>query len=128
MSLSSLDTVKLFYTKAKEGDIDAVRAMLHEDMFVEEAPSLPYGGVYRGPEEFMKLSGALRAAWEDFDFDIDEYLDAGSYIIIMVRMRGRSAATGRLVDTKLAEFLTVRDGKIASLQPYYWDTASILAS
>jgi len=127
MPPSPLETVKLFYRKAKDGDAEGVRALLHDEMFVEEAPSLPYGGVYRGPEEFMKLSGALRDAWDDFDFEIDEFLDAGSHIIAMVRLRGRSAATGRQIDTKLAEFLTVKDGKVSSLLPYYWDTATIMA-
>jgi ketosteroid isomerase-like protein len=127
MPLSALDTVKQFYEAAKKGDVDTVRAMLHNEMYAEEAPSLSYGGVYRGADEFMKLSGALRDAWEEFDFEIDEFLDAGSHIIAMVRLRGRLAATGRLIDTKLAEFLTVKDGKILSLIPYYWDTAAIAA-
>ena len=56
-------------------------------------------------------------AWEDWQLEVEELLDAGDQVVAFVRMLGRSKA-GLPVDMRFAQVWTYRNGKQIRMQMY----------
>lgn len=112
----------------RAGDFGAIAPLLHPDFVVHEAPSLPYAGDFHGVEGWRDLSRAVVGAWEDFRFDIVEHHGSPARtMIVRFRISGRSRRTGKAFDTTVLEMWRFRDGLLAEITPYYWDTAGLAA-
>jgi len=57
-------------------------------------------------------------AWEDWELEVEELLEAGESVVAIVRQRGRSKATGLPADMHFAMVWTVRDGKQFRMRMY----------
>jgi ketosteroid isomerase-like protein len=73
-----------------------------------------YEGV-EGAEAFLREWGA---AWDDWQLDVEALHDAGEKVVALIRQRGRSRASGMLVDMSLAQVWTLRDGKETRMEMY----------
>jgi ketosteroid isomerase-like protein len=122
---SDLDVVKEVYGRVAVGDLDGLRAILHPDVALVEAPSLAYGGRYEGKEGFVELVVALGAHWDDFSCTDFEYFAGEGAVVVAFRLQATSRATGEKVDQRLAELWRVRDGLISFLEPFYFDTHAV---
>jgi uncharacterized protein len=110
-------------------NLDAVATLLHNDVLVREAPSLPYGGDHHGVDGFMHVVDAVDEYWEvvggteSFQMDIVE-IDAET-VLMRVDAEAIARSTGTRFLMRVVEFFTVRDGKIAMVDVHYWDTAAM---
>jgi len=120
-----VDVVKAMYAAASAGDMAGVTGSYAPDIVIEEAASLPFGGVYRGLEGFSAFLQAFTGCWEHFTNADLQILDAGETVVGMSRLQARSKS-GVEVDVPLAEFFRVRDGKIVELRPFYFDGDAII--
>jgi ketosteroid isomerase-like protein len=127
MSSENIRVVERFEHAFVRGDMDEVLSLLHEDIVVHEAPSLPYAGDHRGHDGFLKLAEAFNRVWEmtsPLDLTV---LDAGeTAVVVLVRYDVIARATGNALTLDHVEIYTVRDGKITDLDVYYRDTAAIV--
>ena len=127
MSSENIRVVERFEHAFVRGDMDEVLSLLHEDIVVHEAPSLPYAGDHRGHDGFLKLAEAFNRVWEmtsPLDLTV---LDAGeTAVVVLVRYDVVARATGNALTLDHVEIYTVRDGKITDLDVYYRDTAAIV--
>ena len=57
-------------------------------------------------------------AWEDWELEVEDYLDAGERVVVIVRQHGRSKASGVSVDMHFAQVWTIRDGQQVRMQMY----------
>jgi ketosteroid isomerase-like protein len=57
-------------------------------------------------------------AWEDWELEIEELLDAGDKVVAIMHQHGRAKATGLPVDMDLAQVWTIRDGKEVRMEMY----------
>jgi ketosteroid isomerase-like protein len=73
-----------------------------------------YSGV-EGANQFLADWGET---WEDWEVDVEQYLDAGEDVVTIVRQRGRSKATGVAVEMHFGQIWTVRDGQQTRLRMY----------
>jgi ketosteroid isomerase-like protein len=112
----------------RSGDATQIEALCHPDMVVEDPESLPYGGVYRGFAGMCEVSAKLFAAVADWRVETERISgDAGGDDFVLVqRMTGRAASTGRPIDMSILERYTFRGGLLVSIRPYYWDTKAII--
>jgi ketosteroid isomerase-like protein len=127
MSSENVRVVEQFEHAFVRGDMDEVLSLLHEDIVVHEAPSLPYAGDHRGHDGFLKLAAAFNRVWEmTSPLDLT-FLDAGeTAVVVLVRYDVVARATGNPLTLDHVEIYTVRDGKITDLDVYYRDTAAIV--
>jgi ketosteroid isomerase-like protein len=127
MSSENIRVVERFEHAFVRGDMDEVLSLLHEDIVVHEAPSLPYAGDHRGHDGFLKLAEAFNRVWEmTSPLDLT-FLDAGeTAVVVLVRYDVVARATGNPLTLDHVEIYTVRDGKITDLDVYYRDTAAIV--
>lgn len=78
----------------------------------------PEQQVYEGVEGAEGFLEEWTAAWDDWELDVDELHDAGEKVVVLLRQRGRSKATGMPVDMSLAQVWTIRDGKQTRMDMY----------
>jgi ketosteroid isomerase-like protein len=105
------------------GDWPAMEKMLHPDFEVLEAEGLPYGGTYRGFEGWRRLSDKVLSTWSGFRIKLMEMHGGDDdYAIVRFAMSGRSRKTGTAWDTTVLELWNFRNGLLARIDPYYFDT------
>jgi ketosteroid isomerase-like protein len=55
-------------------------------------------------------------------------LDAGDYAIGFFEIHAEARESGQVVDTRLAEFCRVREGRIYELRAFYYDGPAVVAA
>lgn len=122
------EAVRNFDTAILEnGDLDLAMTYAHPDLTVREAPGLPYKGVYVGRQGLTELMNDVGGVWEFLEplkltfRGVTPELALGRF-----EARARLVATGREVDFLVTEWVTIRDGKVADVEVFYWDQAPIL--
>lgn len=126
-----IDIVRAMQRTVGQKDWGGLRALIADDFEVCEAPSLPYGGLYRGPDGFVELIQKLYETWElKIDpQDPSRRLDVINDIVVsrsILRATGRR--TGIHFEHPHVEFLRIVDGRIKHLEVFYWDTALVAAA
>jgi uncharacterized protein len=138
VSKENVDVVKRFESlmvpSLEEGDaavggggLDQVLELLDPDVAFHACTSIPHGGDYVGHERFLKMCDQFRELWNLVGGVELEYLDGGDdRVITLASFTAQSRHTGRSVPIRMVEVVTVRNGKIAELVAYYYDTAPII--
>jgi ketosteroid isomerase-like protein len=109
-------------------DWAAVESLLCDDFVIVEPPGLPYGGSHRGAAGFRHMVELFQQTWADLDIEVVMLAGVSDVVILKVRLKAVAAATGRRVDASVAEFFTIRDGRIAASEVFYADLAEVLAA
>lgn len=122
---SDLDVVKSLYAFVAAGDLEGLKSILHPEVVILEAASLPYGGRYDGKDGFVDLVMALGANWDNFSCTEFEYYTGDQGVVVIFRFQATARATGEKVDQRFTELWRVRDGLVSYLEPFYYDTHSI---
>jgi uncharacterized protein len=73
------------FTGYEKNDRSALVALLADDFTFEMSDSLPYGGVYTGPAEFVAYWREVAKEWKYFRYDADPFVDGGDSIAVPVR-------------------------------------------
>jgi uncharacterized protein len=125
---NAAETVLKFEAAIMEkGDFDLAMDHAHADFTIREAKNLPYGGTYVGRAGLDELMEDVARYWEFLDqptitvFDVSESLAASR-----VEGRARLRQTGEEVDFLVTEWFTVRDGKVADVEAFYFDQKPLL--
>lgn len=122
MSNSNKDIVRAFLDASVRGDEEVMRDLLHPDVRVIEAESLPYGGVSEGPEAFLDLIKRVFKTWNETNVSVQDVLADGDRVVLLAEMTGRDRVSGKSFQMPIAEIWLLLDGKIKEVQPYYFDT------
>ncbi|MGA8116422.1 MAG: nuclear transport factor 2 family protein [Actinocatenispora sp.] len=95
------------------------------DVVLHQAESLPYGGAWRGHEGMEQFFLAMSRTWESFDMVEQEFLATGETAVVLTQVRARARATGRELTFPVLQAITIREGRIVEVRPFYWDAAAI---
>ena len=74
--------------------------------------------IYPGPEGANQFIAEWADAWDDWELEVEDYIDAGERVVVIVNQRGRSKATGIPVDMRFAQVWSLRDGQAIRMQMY----------
>lgn len=121
----SIDTVRAFLTASQQGDRDTMAVLLHPEAEVHEADSLPYAGRHRGLEGFLALVKIVFTSFRDTRVEIETLLGEGELVVVLATLSGRSKTSGQSFRMPVNEVWRLRDGRIISITPYYFDTARL---
>jgi ketosteroid isomerase-like protein len=73
--------------------------------------------VYRGIDGLARLEGEIRDVWEGFRVVPEQFIDAGDWVVVMEKIRGRGRGSGVEVETRTyATIWTLRDGQVTRVQ------------
>ena len=128
MSQENIKVVQSFFDALGHGDMDAAGAALDPQIEWIE-PGVPgqwFAGTRHGVDAvFAEVVGQTLEHVEEFSLQIDQYLDAGEYVVALGQFGGRGKRSGRVFSIPGAFVYTVRGGKIVRFQAYH-DTAQWL--
>lgn len=96
------------------------------DVVLHQPEGLPYGGTWHRHDGMARFFLAMSETWERFDIGEQEFFPIGADgVVVLSRIHARARATGRELDFPILQRVLVRDGRIAEIWPFYWDTAAI---
>jgi ketosteroid isomerase-like protein len=101
------------------GDLDAALAGIGEDVEWHVLQQLPDAQVYRGPAGIRSFWEAWSDMFDEFHVDPTELIDAGDFVVAMIRVQGRGKESGIEVDTPVfPQVWTFRDGRPVKVVMY----------
>ncbi len=115
MSQENVDIIRRGYEHYHAtGEIRA-----HPD-FVWDVSGLgwPDQQIYPGVEGAARFNAEWAEAWDGWELQVEEYIDAGESVVTIVTQRGRSKTTGIPVDMRFAQVWTFRDGQAITMKMY----------
>jgi uncharacterized protein len=118
--------VRDFLDAAARRDHEAMARMLHPEVCVSEAASLPFGGEHIGVEAFHALVRRVFLSWRDTRLEIEQLIAEDEQVVVIARMRARSRNSDAELDMPIAELWSLEDGRIRSIKPFYHDTHAML--
>ncbi|MET4926061.1 nuclear transport factor 2 family protein [Streptomyces sp. PSRA5] len=107
---------------------DVLAPFFSPDVVLRQAEALPYGGTWRGHDGMERFFRSMSGVWESFDMVEQEFLATGAHggpAVVLTRVRARARATGRELAFPILQTVTVTDGRIAEVRPFYWDTGAV---
>ena len=113
------------YDRAHLGDWDAVEAYLSDDLVIHEAPSLPFGGEYRGRRALRDLYATVMAYWDSPAVDIYSIVGDDTHVVALMHFTMTSKQSGHTFTQQMAEVSTVKDGLVTDMRIHYYDTAQV---
>jgi uncharacterized protein len=130
MTRENVENVRRLFQAVEEHDVAGVLAAYAPDIVIRDAESLPYGGVHRGLEGARQHIEGAAQTWNHLQPSAERkmdavFLDAGDYVIVLWRLKGLAASSGRKLDSPTVSVYKMRDGKIVESQMFYADTVTI---
>jgi len=117
-----VEACRLAYTGFEKNQRDKLLTLMSPDIVLDFPTSLPYGGTFRGMDEFRSYWTNLYANYfETFNYDAHAVLDAGTHVIVPVTARAK-AKNGRTMEIENCLLLKVENGRVVHVR-IYADTA-----
>jgi uncharacterized protein len=124
MSQENLEIVRRGYEAFERGDIQTVLSLLDPEIEARVDPSLPDWEPYYGHEAFMSFLQAWLEPWETYRIEIDDLIDVGDRVLVVVRELGRRKDTEFELEQRGYAVWTLKDGKAVRLDSFYeWSEA-----
>jgi ketosteroid isomerase-like protein len=92
--------------------------LLHPDIQWHTRADLPDTGTHRGHDAVAKFFSEWFGAFDDFNVDIEELIDAGDRVVMVLHLHGRVRGGSREVDMTETHVLTMREGKVTEIHEY----------
>jgi uncharacterized protein len=115
MSRENVEVVRRAFEAYARGDVETMLEALDQEVewkqFEEPVPVYGRDGV----------RGALRRwdeTWDHLQVEAEEFIDAGEFVVLLIRFRGLGRASGVPVEQSSYHVFTVRDGKVARMFEY----------
>jgi ketosteroid isomerase-like protein len=118
--------MEYFESLFRKGDLVAVEKLVAKDAVYTQASGLPYGGRYTGFEEWKSMFGKVNALVEIHTEGDPVLLTSAQAdrIILQFAARFTSRKSEKEIELPISEQFDIANGKIVSVQPYYFDTKS----
>lgn len=116
MSLENVEIVQRLYEALGRRDTEAVLALYAPDVEWDMS-GYPYGDILerrsRGHAGLRAFWRELYGAWESYEHECHELIDAGDDVISVVTDRARGRASGADVEISAYGVWTISEGKIS---------------
>jgi ketosteroid isomerase-like protein len=127
-----VDVVRRLFAAVEDRDFNRLLACYSDDIEINEAAVLPWGGVWRGPEgvaahaaEFMRTWGALQGP-EEARLDAQLLGDGSGTVCAVFRHRAVDPVSGARFDAPEVGIYRVRGGRVVRSQMFHADSAAVV--
>ena len=129
MSEDNLDVVRQGYDAFGRGDINALLALLDEQIqWVTPGPSeLKTSGRRTGRQEVGQFFASVNELFDVQRFEPREFIAQGDRVAVVGSETARVRATGKMLELDWVHVFTLRDGNVVAFQEFY-DTAAVVAA
>jgi ketosteroid isomerase-like protein len=113
--------VQAMYEAGQRGDVEALASFVTDDIVVDEPPFLPYGNVYKGKQEFLRLFETIAKFLDVSQLRVHYLIADGERVATCLGVP--DLTTGKPVS--LLEQSTLKDGKVTHLKLFYNDPGTM---
>jgi uncharacterized protein len=118
MSRENVEIVRRMVAAWNAGDIDGWLELCAPGIEVVFPPDVPEPGPFHGRDELRAWAEGFMAAWEDFQAEIQQAVQAGERVVVALYYRGHGRDTGIEIEQTDWHVFTIRDGKITHWRNY----------
>lgn len=117
--MTNLDVVRELYRSFRERDYEAFLRLCSPDLEWIQNEGFPRGSTKRGAQTVVEqVFKTFNHDWENWRFDIEEYLDAGETIIVIGTYSGVHRGTGKSMRSPAAHVYDLADGKVTRFRQF----------
>jgi uncharacterized protein len=127
VSTEDLTALRAAYDAFDRGDVEALLGLLAHNVAWHAPETLAWGGTRHGRDGVRAYFEVLDEHVEHGWGDVDEYLEAGSLIVVLGRLRGRGRVTGAEFEARFVHVWDFQDGVAVTFYTVV-DSAVILAA
>lgn len=124
----NLQTVRRYYRAFAEQDVPSALALLEPGFVSTQADSMPWRGVYRGHEGVSELFERLTPHVSEAEYEVEEFVEQGERVVAIGRARITARSTGETFVIREVHALTVRDGRLVSIDVFLNAPVELLAA
>jgi ketosteroid isomerase-like protein len=130
MAPSNAALILTIFRAVEERDLQRLFALYHPDVEFYEAPSLPYGGAYRGLESVFEHARLWQETWDPLqpgDRRMEPRVVAadGDEVVVLWRQKAINAV-GEELDSPVLALYRIRENKLARAQMFHYDTGHVV--
>lgn len=120
MSQEDVATMRAAYEAFNRADIPGALEAFHPQIEWHELEGNPQApGIFHGPQSVADdVFATIPPNWDEFQADIEDFIDAGEHIVVTGHFRGRAKGDGGLLDAEFAHVWRMRDGKAIHFTNY----------
>ena len=121
--------IRRLYSAMGKPTLDETLSLLTEDVefIVPGTSGLGAAGTWRGAEGVRECMRRLRAGQQTESLEFLEFVSEGDHVVVRLHVKGRVTATGKVFESDIIHFFTLRGGKVARLIDFF-DTAALAAA
>lgn len=120
----NIDIIKKFYQELAASNMQGALDLLDDDYQLIQAESLPYGGIYKGKEGVGAFFKLFFAFWKSFQ-SAEVCFFASGDTVIATSLASGTTHEGTVIEMPMVQVYTLRNRKLLTTQPFYFDTAVI---
>ena len=96
------------------GDLKAMSELFDEDIVWDTRGHAPLDleGIYRGKKAVIDVVKAWVGTWTEYRFEVDEVIDAGDSVVLVISEAGRGAGSGAPMEHPYCMVLTFQNQRI----------------
>jgi ketosteroid isomerase-like protein len=119
MSRADVEFLREGYEALARGDMETFTALSRDHLGPEfEFHHVWDGRVFRGFEGTMEWISDTRETWEDYSQELEELVELGDDVVVVVRLAARGGGSGVPVAQELAVLWTFEEGKAIRAQSF----------
>jgi ketosteroid isomerase-like protein len=118
MSQQNVEVVKRAYEAWNRGDIATVLDSYDPDVEWWDRDDDPDATVHRGLDAVLARFGDVNDSWAELRLEPHEFIDAGDFVVVPLRMIGRGRGSGALLEGDEVHAMRLREGKIVEAREY----------
>ena len=113
MSQENVEVVRRANAAFNRGDAMVSVEVWASDAELRDLANAPdQASVVRGRDAIQAVGNLWTAAFDEFSADIEEYIDAGDFVICAARWHGQGKASGASIDLHQFDVYELREGQI----------------
>jgi ketosteroid isomerase-like protein len=112
MSQENLDTIRRGYADLNRRDVEAWLDAFHANAEMHDLAGGPEAPPRRGHEALRGWVETVDSLWADGRYEPQEFIDAGDFVVVAVRIRARRRNTGVNIDVSMFQVFEMCEGRI----------------
>jgi len=119
MAANNISVVKDLYQKFALKDYEGIRKIFADKIEWNQMKGFPGGGQYIGADDiFANVFNGFKDNWSSWHAEVEEWLDAGSHIVVIGYYHGVYKLTGKNLKAAFAHRYILENGRIIRFDQY----------